>query len=573
MKRHLLPMLLVAAVSIAIYSNTLKNGFVYDDKGTIVSNAGITKLNNLNKLLNTEYFAISGEMSYRPIVTLTYMFDYALFGYKPWGFHLTNILLHAINGVLLYIFLSLLIEPKNITPSLLNPPLLISILFATNPILTEAVNAVSFREDLLVFLFYMTTLNLYLKLRSKPIMSVKILYSFSCLSYSLALLSKEMAVTLPLLLYCYELTYKDRKSRSLVHVLGYVAITILYAYLRFVLLFNDAENSIERWEINLRILTLPWNLLNYLKITLFPTSLSAYHTINPIKSYLSTQIIYPIGVVVLLMAGFWLRKINKNIAYGFFFFIITLLPVYNIIPIGVYFAERYLYLPTVGISIVAGILLSSFFKPKHRFTFKYFCALIIFFLVVIINSLSVVIRNTVWQNDFYLWSDVLRNSPDSSFTHNNIGLAYAESGRFDEAISHLQKALQLKPNYLDVHTNLGYLYSKQDRLEEAVQEYNYVLANNPSDPVTRNNLAVVYRKQKKNDNAIQELKTAIILDPDDPISHFNMGLIYADQGQYDKAISEYETSLKLRSDYIEAQINLRVALYQRNKKNNLDAKK
>ncbi|MBI3585339.1 MAG: hypothetical protein HY096_15485 [Nitrospinae bacterium] len=105
---HILSISLILLISIAIYSNTLKNGFVYDDEFTVVNNTLIKNFGNISKLFTKEYFTTSAEMSYRPVVTFTYFIDYALYGLKPWGYHLTNPILHAMNGVLLYIFLTLL---------------------------------------------------------------------------------------------------------------------------------------------------------------------------------------------------------------------------------------------------------------------------------------------------------------------------------------------------------------------------------------------------------------------------------------------------------------------------------
>ncbi|MBI5750153.1 MAG: hypothetical protein HZA00_13630 [Nitrospinae bacterium] len=113
-QHHILSISLILLISIAIYSNTLKNGFVYDDEVTVVNNTLIKNLDNLPKLFSrTDYFATSGEMSYRPVVTLTYFIDYAIYGLKPYGYHLTNLLLHAMNGVLLYIFLTLCIAQSS----------------------------------------------------------------------------------------------------------------------------------------------------------------------------------------------------------------------------------------------------------------------------------------------------------------------------------------------------------------------------------------------------------------------------------------------------------------------------
>src|SRR3989338_5659146 len=160
---HLISISLILLISIAIYSNTLKNGFVYDDEFTIVNNTLIKNFSNISKLFTKEYFTTSAEMSYRPVVTFTYFIDYSLYGIKPWGYHLTNLILHAMNGVILYIFLTLFIQPSQSSIfKLLSPPLLISLLFITHPVLTEAVNAISFREVGLCFLFFISALILYI---------------------------------------------------------------------------------------------------------------------------------------------------------------------------------------------------------------------------------------------------------------------------------------------------------------------------------------------------------------------------------------------------------------------------
>lgn len=170
---HILSISLILLISIAIYSNILKNGFVYDDEFTIVNNTLIKDFGNISKLWTKEYFTTSGEMSYRPVVTFTYFLDYAIYGLKPWGYHLTNLLLHAINGVILYIFLTLFIQPSSyrspVTGALVSGvlvPFVISLIFVTHPVLTEAVNAISFREDLLCFLFFISALILYIAHRS-----------------------------------------------------------------------------------------------------------------------------------------------------------------------------------------------------------------------------------------------------------------------------------------------------------------------------------------------------------------------------------------------------------------------
>ncbi|MBI3813754.1 MAG: hypothetical protein HY279_04715, partial [Nitrospinae bacterium] len=258
-QKIILSPLLIGIFSIAIYINTLDNGFLFDDYDTIVNNAMIREVKYLPHLFKKDYFSLSSEMSYRPVVTLTYFFDYAIYGLNPWGYHLTNVLLHAVNGVILYIFLTLLINQdarckmqdvrnKNQeTGGILSLasyflPLVSSLIFVTHPVLTEAVNAISFREDLLCFLFFISASIIYLKSSKLEAQSSKFKASslqLSALSfYLLALFSKEMAVTLPLIVYGYERLLKEKGKRFYSVLLsplliGYAVVTLIYLYIRF----------------------------------------------------------------------------------------------------------------------------------------------------------------------------------------------------------------------------------------------------------------------------------------------------------------------------------------------------
>ncbi len=392
---HLISISLILLISIAIYSNTLKNGFVYDDEFTVVNNTLIKNFSNISKLFTKEYFTTSAEMSYRPVVTFTYFIDYAFYGIKPWGYHLTNVLLHAMNGILLYIFLTLFIHPSqsssfnlksfNLQSSIFNLQLLISLLFATHPVLTEAVNAISFREDGLCFLFFISALILYisLKAQSSKLKATTFNYALSYLFYFLALLSKEMAITLPLIIFLYEWIYGGKielhptspplqKGRVRVgslfnpYIIGYIAITCFYLYLRFFLFHNPVEENISIWSLSERLLTIPYLLLKYLILLIAPVSLCANYMITPVQSLISLKFIISliiIIIIILLMVASLFFNLQSSIfnlqsIFGILFFLLTLLPVYNIIPIANPFAERYLYLPILGFTVVIGLLIA-----------------------------------------------------------------------------------------------------------------------------------------------------------------------------------------------------------------------
>ena len=628
---HIFSISLILIISIAIYSNTLKNGFVYDDEFTIVNNTLIKNFSNISKLFTKEYFTTSAEMSYRPVVTFTYFIDYSLYGIKPWGYHLTNLILHAMNGVILYIFLTLFIQPSQSSIfKLLSPPLLISLLFITHPVLTEAVNAISFREDGLCFLFFISALILYisLKAQSSKLKATTFSYILSCLFYFLALLSKEMAITFPLIIILYEWVYGKKielspaflslqkgspqtspplqKGRVRVgyffnpYIIGYIAITIAYLCIRFYLFKNPIEETLHAWLLSERLITLPYLILKYIVLLIAPVSLSADYVIAPVQSLISLKFIIPFIIVSVLVSvsvnsvrasktqspvtshqlpnppqsPFTKGGLRGIIVFGIFFFLLTLLPVYNIIPITNPFTERYLYLPSVGFVIIAGLVIHGIFTPKIASPIRgegggegwllkrrNLYILTVSVLILSIYSFAVIQRNKIWADGYSLWSDTVIKMPESSKAHYSLGNAYNEQGRLNEAIEEFQTALRLTPDYVEAHNNLGVAYFKQGRLNEAIEEYHFILrfkdlieANNLGD--VYNNLGNVYNKQGLLDEAIKEYRMAISIKPDYTEAHNNLGVVYEKNGQFDEAIKEYRMAIKINPDLYEAYNNL-----------------
>ena len=565
MNRHILAISLIAFISFALYANTLINGFVYDDEFTIVNNTLIKDLSNLDRLFyNNDYFARSAEKSYRPVVTFTYFIDYALYGLKPWGYHLTNILLHATNGVLLYAFLVLLFKqtpfnnPTASGLSLNNPTLPITLLFITHPALTEAVNAISFREDLLIFSFYIGTLIIYLLLRVETRSSI-LLYPLSCLLYFLALLSKEMALTLPLIVYFLDLIWYSSKNKSRIvpnrYITGYIAIATLYLYLRYHLFYNSIETEVIRWSLTERLLTIPLLISKYLLLLFVPVNLSADYAVSPIKSLSSPAFIISLSIVIFtfLIAFMTLKKERKKgISFGILFFVVTLIPVYNIIPLVNPFAERYIYIPSIGYSIVAWSTIGFLFKHNKRY------ALLTFFIILILFSITTLRRNSAWKDNLSLWSDTVKNAPKSSRAHSNLGNAYADKGKLGEAIEHFKTAISLNSRNVQAHNNLGSIYAEQGLSDEAIWHFNAALRLRPDNPETLNCLGDAYHKIGQLDRAVVYYETALKLKPDHVKAHNNLANASADQGRIDKAIRHYEIALRLNPDFVEAFNNLSI---------------
>lgn len=549
--------LIIVATTQLVYLNSLSNQFTYDDEFTIVNNHFIKTWNNLPLLFHKEYFMFSGELSYRPVVTLSYFLDYALWKLNPFGFHLTNALLHTLNSVLLFFLFMRFLNHRVAS-------FMAVLIFSCHPVLTETVNAVSYREDLLGATFFIGAFLLYLKTRGERPLTPAYFASVVC--YLLGVFSKEMAVTLPLFIFLYDiiLTKKPNLSHKLIYSYpGYILVTVFYLVIRFVILHNPAESHVlyPGNSIFVNFLTMSRVLVSYIKLFFFPFSLCADYVIQDSYSFLDTSFILSFlllsSVTIITYRMFFYSKI---VFFSMIWFFISLLPVINIIPIENIMAERYLYLPILGFCMLAG----SFFVYQYSDCGTLNKSYIIIFLtvlVLVIFSIRTIRRNNIWIDQIVLWTNTAKISPDSFKAHNNLGNIYRDAGRFDEAIVELKHAIALYDGYIDAHNNLGVTYRKKGMINEAVHEYQKALQINPRYPYAHNNLGVLYAKSNLLDLSIAEFKNAISSKPDYFDAHNNLGATYIRKGFYEKAIQECLEAIKYNNRYKDAYYNLSVAYF------------
>lgn len=558
-------MLIIVATSQLVYLNSLSNQFVYDDEFTIVNNHFIKTWNNLPLLFSREYFKFSGELSYRPVVTLTYFIDYALWKLNPFGFHLTNTLLHTINAVLLFFLFTQVFNHRMVS-------LIAVLIFLCHPVLSEAVNAVSYREDLLGATFFLAAFLLYLK-TTKVERRFTPLYFASLVCYLFGVFSKEMAITLPFFIFFYDiiLTKKPNLSHKLIcYYPGYIVVTVFYLMIRFVILHNPIESHVSYPgdSVFVNFLTMSRVLASYIKLFFFPFNLCADYVVPNTSFLLDTSFILSF-VILSTVAVITYRMFfhSKGIFFSLVWFFISILPVLNIVPIENIMAERYLYLPILGFCMLGGTLIVhqnnkfGLLDKKNRFLLWNFVTITILIIVLIIFFVTTVRRNFIWMDQTVLWSDTAKRSPDSFKAHNNLGNIYRDAGRLDEAIAEFKHALALYDDYMDAHNNLGVTYRKKGMLDEAMLEYQKALRLNPRYPYAHNNLGVLYAKSNLLDLAITEFNNAISNKPDYSDAHNNLGATYIRKGLYEKAIQECLEAIKYNDRYKDAYYNLSVAYF------------
>jgi len=576
-KHPILPILLLVLVSALVYANSLQNGFVFDDIGTIVENKYITDFSkNLPSFFNSSYFKIAHtEGSYRPVATFTYYLLYAAFSLNPFGYHLASLILHILNVILVYFLLNRL-QPTRLTS------LLAALMFACHPVISEAVNCISYNEDLLTAFFYLLALLCYIKATEQDKKPDKGYYIFSLVFFLAGLLSKEMAITLPAMVVLYDAVFRETVDRQtfakqIKNVVeqrsffysGYIAVSLFYLSLRF-LIFVNPKHSIVRSYGSLieRIIYLPDHIFNYIKMAVFPLNLNADHVFAyPQTFFEATNIISLVIIAGLLVLSFFVYKKSKELSFGMWWLFVTLFPVYNLIEIANPIADRYLYLPLVGfclaISIILNDLLDHLGRPNVNKTgvLKAFIFLLIFGFYASIT----VARNRVWKDDFSLWTKTLESSSNSAIVHGNLGRAYQNQGLLKEAIAAYRSAIQINPADYKAYYNLGTIYEEQGSLKNAIRSYMKATEINPEFLNSHFNLANIYAQMGRLDEAVPHLKKSVAINPGDFEAHNNLGVIYARQGKLDQAISEWEAVLKIDPKNKEAQGNILKAKKMLNK--------
>jgi len=373
-----------------------------------------------------------------------------------------------------------------------------------------------------LYVFYLLSFYLYILFRE----GAKTGYLFSILSFSVATLFKEPALTLPIMLIAYDYQMKKFDETLLVGIkryIPYIVVSGIYLLVRYHALGSfaplESYTDLSTYQFIINVFPL---FREYLTSLLWPFNLNFWHTFHPISTLIEANGMISIVVTVIFIFLVALAAYKKKKIYfvGLLLLIIPLLPAFYIKGIsGKPYAERYLYLPSVGYVLLLAILL-SWAKDKLPRAAK--SVTIVFIAIVGLYTVGTINRNKVWKDNFYFWSDTVKKSPDNAIAHNELALAYVTQGQLDRAIAELQTILRLMPDNANAHISLGNVYVAQGQL----------------------------------DRGIAEFQEALRLKPNSAIAHKNLARAYASQGQLDRAIAEFQTALRLKPDFNEAQQGL-----------------
>jgi len=531
------PVLFLTIIIFIVYINVLWNGFTYDDK-SILGSELIHNPKNVKALFNKEYFKNSGEQSYRPIVTLSYMLEYPLWKTNSTGYHLNNLLLHIFVVLIFYKILTMFIDKW--------ASFMGALIYGIHPLTTEVVNSIGFREDSLCALFLLLSIlfYLYFSFRNKSFYIV-----VSIIFYCFSLFSKEMAITLPLLIIILDFSFNGLgivKKRILAYSV-YFLLTIFYLFLRFKIMYEVPEEKVGYYGGSLAtaLISVPKLILTYVQLIIFPHPLSADRYINLVKTIFNLY--FWIGLLLIVILLITLTKLKRGYRFGLLWFFITLLPVLNFIPIYNPFAERYMYIPLMGVAIIIAFLLN-----EYRYN-KIVWAAFVYALIGL--SIRTHYRNYVWKDDISLFSNAIKY-PCRPRAYYNLGVAYYESREYEKAIDSYQKAIALKPDYYEAYDNLGLIYNSLNKIDEAIALFKKSLIINPKNENAYINLSVSLKLKGDFTGSIDASQKAIEINPQSTEAYINLGKTYMTIKNFDEATKNFRKAIDLNPNSFEGWASL-----------------
>ena len=540
-------MLITAAV---FYQVCTYNFINYDDPEMIYENpniqAGITP-ETIKWALTTGYFSY-----WHPLTWLSHMLDWQLFGSKAGDHHLTSLVFHIANTLLLFIVL------RQMTHRFW-PSAFVAVLFALHPLHVESVAWVAERKDVLSTFFWMLTMWAYLRYVKHPGVAR---YLLTLLAFALGLMAKPMLVTIPfvLLLLDYWPLARVSSERQTIYrliqekvpffVLSAVSSIITFLVARSV----GAVTKLVGLPLKIRIFNALISYMEYIWKMIRPVRLAVFYP-HPDQN---VSILYAIISAVFLLAVtiliFRLAKNHRYLVTGWFWYLGTLVPVIGLIQVGAQaMADRYTYISLTGLFIIIawGLpdLLAGWQYKKIALTLS---------ALLIISAMSVCtyFQLRYWQNSLILFQHTLDVSGGSYTTHIHIANALCEQNRLDEAIEEYRKCLQGTPDDSDVLNNLGIALGKQGKFDESIKCFTEALCIKPNFINAHTNIGHVLALRGSLDEAAAHLAEALRLDPHSVQAHYDLGQVLAQKGKINEAITHFEETLRLTPDWVEPMNNL-----------------
>lgn len=542
---------LIIIAGIVCYFNSFGCSFHFDDIPIIPDNPAIRDISNTSAWWN--FYPT------RPVGIFTVVLNYALGGTNVWGYHFVNLLIHIINGLLVFWLVILLFK----TPALRKEKLaekkvfialIAAMLFVAHPVQTQAVTYIIQRLASLAALFFMLSVCLYIKARIQDTVRQKkiLLYGAAAIAALLAFLTKENTFTLPLIIVLIELFFirqspvkirlADWKLWAFIGLTGIAAFILLrsFSFSVFSPILPEQGHTYTL-TAGTYLLTQFRVITTYIRLIFLPYGLNLDYDYPISQSFFEIKTILSfLFLLALLLLAVLMYKKYRLASFGIFWFFITLSIESGLIPVANVIFEHRLYLPSVGIFlVVAGLpfalLKDRFFKP----------VVILFLLAAAVLCVLTVNRNKIWKTEFTLWEDVAKKSPNKTRPLMNFANSLRDQKRYREAMEYYDRAIKNNPQYDVAFLNRGKNKSLMKDFSAALLDYNMAVKLNPSNPGAYNNCGLAKYELHNYAGAIADLNTALRLNPAFPEAYNNRANVRSALKDFAGALLDFANSLRL----------------------------
>lgn len=562
-------------LAFVLYGNTLRNDYVLDDYYAYLGNSYVQQgLSGIDEIVSHGFlhgFNGQNDEFYRPMVLVSFAIENQFFGNNPVASHFFNIIFYIIALIVLFFFLKKFLHERN--PIL---PFIITITFLFHPIHTEVVANVKSRDEILQFIFAISSVSFLMNyVNTKKIKNLFL----SAVLFFFAMLSKEAAITflgiIPLVLF---FRFRLKLSQIFIYSSPFVLTLGIYAFLRYNVLdsftFSGDISVIDNTLMSTtnafeQVATAFILLLKYLQLLVFPFALSFDYSYGyfTIQNFSSPIVIFSILIFAGLLVFSIINLKKRNLfSFSILFFLITISIVSNVlVKITATFGERFLFIPSLAFCIalvllVAKISRSNFTKKLLLNHYSYYA---LFLLILFFYGVKTINRNFDWQNNLSLFESGLEESPNSARVHQNLASEYLKiansnqnqlikSDYLNKAILHFNKSLEILPEYAESWYNLGTVYQSITNYEQAKLCYTKAYALNSDFVGALDNIGVIHFIEGDHSKAEEFFKRVIIEKPTYSSAYSNLGALEFNKGLFQKAIKLYEKAINLNPNNLKA---------------------
>jgi tetratricopeptide (TPR) repeat protein len=559
-KRRYLWVAGILAITFIMFIPAIRSEFItFDDLQYVVENPYIKGLTADN--LKAIFFRDANDLgNYHPVTLVTYAVNYAFSELDPIPYHLVNVLLHLLNTFLVFQLSMLLFTRLGLDRRLLLSSI-VALLFGIHPLHVESVAWVSGRKDLLYTCFYMLSLISYVRYLDKKSAGM---YILALVFFLLSLMSKGMAVTLALSVVAIDyLLKRDLLSKKVIlEKIPFFAMSLLFGIIAIMVQQAQGATEIIKFGVADRVVFASFGFTQYLIKLVFPYKLCGYYPYPDLKVATIPAAWYFSVVPVLAFVGtlgyFSLLRPNRKIVFGIVFFLLNVLLVLQLFPVGsAVMADRYTYLSSFGFFFL--VALGSGFLMQNRAATRLMIPGLFLAYAALLSFVSNQ-RCAVWHDSYSFWNDIVEKYPHFYPAINNLGEFYEKDGRTEEAFQQFSNSIKAHEDNPNAYFHRGSIYGKSGQSREAIADFSQAIRFSPGFTQAYVNRAIARAMIEDYTGALADLDSVIRREKNEG-AYFNRGILKNQMKVYAQAVADFQEAIKLNPSCARCYYSMGMANY------------